>query len=363
MLEPATREELQSAVRDHQRVLAVGGGTKTRLAAVGDDCQRISTRRLCGITEYEPSEYTFTALAGTTVAEVHEKVGAKGQFLPCSALLRKAGATLGGAIASGASGPGRFRFGGLRDFLLGIEFVSGDGGLVRAGGKVVKNAAGFDLPKFMVGSLGRFGVLTEVTFKVFPMPSATISIFVHCDSHQQAVARMIRAAASRWELYALDYDPSAAAICLRLGGPAEAIVELAGEIGREWPNQTEQLSGEQADAYWQRVRELEWAPAGSCIAKIPLTPKRIPGLQREIETVGELRAHYSVGGNVAFIAAPDAGAMEVVSRVLEGRNLSGLTLVGESACPLWIGDSSSGQIGTAVKSALDPLGRYPSIND
>ena len=73
-------------------------------------------------------------------------------------------------MASGLSGPGRFRFGGLRDFLIGVQFVDGTGKLVRSGGKVVKNAAGFDLPKFMVGSLGRFGILTELSFKVFPAP-------------------------------------------------------------------------------------------------------------------------------------------------------------------------------------------------
>ena len=87
-----------------------------------------------------------------------------------------AGATLGGTVAAGVSGPGRFRFGGVRDFILGVRFVDGQGRLLRMGGKVVKNCAGFDLPKFFVGSLGRFGVLAEVTFKVFPAPASRLTL-------------------------------------------------------------------------------------------------------------------------------------------------------------------------------------------
>ena len=88
----------------------------------------------------------------------------------------EAGATLGGTVAAGVSGPGRFRFGGVRDFILGVAFSGWAGRLLRMGGKVVKNCAGFDLPKFFVGSLGRFGVLAEVTFKVFPTPASRLTL-------------------------------------------------------------------------------------------------------------------------------------------------------------------------------------------
>src|SRR4029450_4463398 len=90
-------------------------------------------------------------------------LAARGQSLRCDPFLLDAGATLGGTVAAGLSGPGRFRYGGLRDFILGVRFVDGLGRLMHMGGKVVKNAAGFDLPKFLVGSLGRFGVLAELT--------------------------------------------------------------------------------------------------------------------------------------------------------------------------------------------------------
>ena len=169
-LTPTTPAELAEAVRSQPRVLAVGARTKPRLSQVPDDFALVSTLGLRGIVEYEPEEFTFTALAGTSVREIGQALAEKGQYLPFDPMWLEAGATLGGTVAAGFSGPGRFRFGGVRDFILGVRFVDGLGRLLRMGGKVVKNCAGFDLPKFFVGSLGRFGVLAEITFKVFPRP-------------------------------------------------------------------------------------------------------------------------------------------------------------------------------------------------
>src|SRR4051812_30769686 len=150
---PATPEELSEAVRSMPQVLTVGAGTKPRLSAVGA-VPKLSTQKLSGIVEYEPDEFTFTALAGTPVREIAASLAERGQYLPFDPMLLDSGATLGGTVAAGFSGPGRFRYGGLRDFILGVRFVDGMGRLLRLGGKVVKNAAGFDVPKFMVGSLG-----------------------------------------------------------------------------------------------------------------------------------------------------------------------------------------------------------------
>src|SRR4029079_6930035 len=122
----------------------------------------------------------------------------RGQYLPFDPKCVEAGATLGGTVASGLSGPGRFRFGGLRDFILGVRFVDGAGRLLRMGGKVVKNAAGFDLPKFFVGSLGRFGVLAEMTFKVFPRPQSARTFMLAAGSLDAAARVLIETANSRY---------------------------------------------------------------------------------------------------------------------------------------------------------------------
>ncbi len=96
----------------------------------------------------------MTMLAGTRVSEVISILGKQGQYLPFDPLLADRGATIGGTVASNAAGSGRFRFGGIRDFLLGVRFVDGRGKCIRGGGQVVKNAAGFDYPKLLVSQLG-----------------------------------------------------------------------------------------------------------------------------------------------------------------------------------------------------------------
>ncbi len=154
-----------------------GSGTKPALAiAPSHDRQPLDLRGLRGIVEYEPQEYTFTAY-GTPLAEVNDLLAANGQYLPSTPFVE--GATLGGTVASGLSGSGRLRYGGVRDFILGVRFVDGPGSAtVQGGGKVV-NAAGFDFPKLLTGSIGRLGVIVEVSFKVLPAPPAYRSLLVH----------------------------------------------------------------------------------------------------------------------------------------------------------------------------------------
>src|SRR5512137_2087424 len=213
-LSPTTPTELAEAVRSQQKLLAVGARTKPRLSQV-PEVALLSTRGLRGIIEYEPNEFTFTALAGTPVRDIGQALAEKEQYLPFDPMWLEAGATLGGTVASGVSGPGRFRFGGVRDFILGVRFVDGLGRLLRMGGKVVKNCAGFDLPKFMVGSLGRYGILAEVTFKVFPAPPARLTLKLPAADSEAASNMLVAAANSRWECEALDLLPDGKTVCLR----------------------------------------------------------------------------------------------------------------------------------------------------
>ena len=146
LLRPRTPEEVAALLGGGGRFLAIGAGTKPALSAPPAGFTAVSLAGLSGIVEYDPGEYTFTALAGTPLAELQAALARNGQYLPFDPLGAAAGATLGGTIASGISGPGRLRYGGVRDFILGVRFVTGRGENVRGGGKVVKYAAGFDFP-------------------------------------------------------------------------------------------------------------------------------------------------------------------------------------------------------------------------
>jgi len=346
-LQPTNLAELADAVRSAPRVLAIGARTKPRLSEVASDVTLISTLGLSGITEYQPDEFTFTALAGTPLREIAATLAARGQYLPFDPFLVEAGATLGGTLAAGLSGPGRFRFGGLRDFILGVRFVDGTGRLLRLGGKVVKNAAGFDLPKFFVGSLGRFGVFGELTFKVFPRPASTLTLRLPIADATAATALLTTAASARWEIDALDLLPTAGAIALRLAGPASALQILAAEILTRFPGEI--LSLPAAEMLWADLRELRWTHPDGSLLKIALTPTQLPALVTRVHALAG-RLHLSAGGNAALVslAAPATSL-----------GLPALTLRGPG--PLWLDAPTSPAIASAVKTALDPENRFPSL--
>src|SRR5688572_27540127 len=180
IVSPDSIDAVCAAVCGHRCVLPSGGGTKPALSRAPDGVVRLDMRGLSGMVEYEPDEFTFTALAGTPLSVVQAELARHGQYLPFDPPLAAEGATLGGTVAAGLSGPGRLRYGGVRDFIVGVQWVDGGGALIRGGGKVVKNAAGFDFPKLFTGSMGRLGVLVEMTFKVFPSPAARVTCAIDC---------------------------------------------------------------------------------------------------------------------------------------------------------------------------------------
>ena len=354
--EPQTLDELVETVRAVPRLLAIGSRTKPRLSQVDADVTLLSTTRLSGIIEYDPSEFTFTALAGTPVREIVAALAQRGQYLPFDPLLLDAGATLGGTVAAGLSGPGRFRFGGIRDFILGVRFVDGAGCLLRMGGKVVKNAAGFDLPKFFVGSLGRFGVLVEMTFKVFPRPASTLTLKLALGEIDAAARVLTEAANTRWEPDALDLLPDGQTVLLRLAAPEAAIAAISRDVFSRWPGET--LPPDEATVAWTGIREFRWTHPDRTLIKVATTAAQVPALHREMSTLGGSCIHVSAGGDVAYVSAPDATA---VGETVFNLGMRGVTLRGPG--PLWCGDHPQTQIARAVKDALDPQGRFPAFDE
>jgi glycolate oxidase FAD binding subunit len=351
---PLSIDELADAVRSTPRLLAVGARTKPRLSNVAAEFEKISTRRISGIIEYDPSEFTFTALAGTRLDEIVSALAEKGQYLPFDPMLVEAGATLGGTVASGLSGPGRLRFGGIRDFILGVRFVDGAGRMLRMGGKVVKNAAGFDLPKFFVGSLGCFGVLGELTFKVFPRPTCTLTLQLSVSGIDDAARLLADASNKRWEPDALELLPDGQSVVLRLAGPESSLVEISREILRE--HSGESLTAVEAATLWRNLREFRWADLNGALIKVATTASQLPSLHEALKNEAA-QMHVSAGGDVAYIASPDGAA---IAAKLQELTLRGIMLRGTG--PLWCGRHAKSDITHAVKNALDPDGRFPRID-
>ena len=185
-LAPRSLAELQEAVAASAPApLRIrGGGSKRPPPAEGTT---LDLRQLSGVVAYNPAEGVITVLGGTRVRDVQRVLGEHGQYLPFDPPLLDAGATIGGMVAAGLSGPGRYRYGGIRDFVIGAAVVDGEGRLVRSGGQVVKNAAGFLLHHALVGSAGRYGAIGEMSFKVFPRPEARATVRVARSNWGEAI--------------------------------------------------------------------------------------------------------------------------------------------------------------------------------
>jgi len=331
---------------------------------VAGDGALISTRRLSGIVAYDPGEFTFTALAGTPLRDICAALAERGQYLPFDPPLVDAGATIGGTVASGLSGPGRFRYGGVRDFILAVQFADGSGQLLRGGAKVVKNAAGFDIPKFLVGSCGRYGVIVDVTFKVFPAPQSWLTIRIPCANATEAADRIAQGGSSRWELDALELETrnaehgtrNDACLLARLGGPAEANAAIAEEITNTWPG-AGLLAASEAESVWSSIREFAWVHADGVLAKIPTTLATLAPLATALAKLPDTRGHFSAAGNVAFVSLPSPEHAAYLDQELRTLGLSALVLRGVGA-PAWLGVAPQFAINKRVRSVFDPSDRF-----
>ena len=149
----------------------IGGNTRSFLGGFPEsEANIVDFSGFKGITSYEPSELVISSRSGTTLNHIQTILSERGQMLPFEPPQFGIGSTIGGLVASGLSGPRRVMHGPVRDHILGIEIIDGRGKLLRFGGKVIKNVAGFDVSRLLVGSYGTLGMITEVSIKVLPKP-------------------------------------------------------------------------------------------------------------------------------------------------------------------------------------------------
>jgi glycolate oxidase FAD binding subunit len=340
-------EHLQQLIVEAEaQIVLRGAGTKPALSDSGPEIRSGSNQpasildlsRLSGIVEYDPSEFTITALGGTPVAEVEQLLAQHGQFLPFDPVLSTAGATLGGTVAAAGRGPSSLRYGGIRDFLIGVRFVDGQGRLIRGGGKVVKNAAGFDFPKLMVGSAGSLGALVELTFKVFPRPESYLTLCVETGGLSDSLELITTLPTTAVEFEAIDLIPPDR-LLLRLGGRSFALRKRAERVMSILGSRCSETD----DTAWSEAREFRWVPEGAALTKVPTTWSRIPKLEATFDNGA--RRRYSLAGNVCWLAS-----------VRHSADIGGMAYFGKQ----WALTYSPGSADFArrVKSVLDPKGRF-----
>ena len=232
------------AAADAKRPLRIcGGGSKAFYgnASAGDDLDVTSYR---GIVSYEPMELVITACAGTPLAEIEAAMRERGQMLGFEPPHFGGGATLGGCIAAGLSGPRRPHAGSARDFVLGVRILDGRGTDLVFGGQVMKNVAGYDVSRLITGSLGTLGVILEASLKALPLPPAELTL---CREQSRAEAIALMNAWAGQPLPITGTCHVEKRLYVRLAGAASAVKAAAHKIGGE--------EVDNAVEFWRNVRD------------------------------------------------------------------------------------------------------------
>jgi glycolate oxidase FAD binding subunit len=264
-------EEVAAIMRlahEHElRVTPIGGGTQI---AIGNPPHAIDLlldlRRLDKIEYYDPGDLTISLQAGITVAELQRRIGEHRQMLPLDPAAA-ARATIGGTLASVSQGPMRHAHGGVRDFCIGIQFVTADGKLAKGGGRVVKNVAGYDMMKLLIGSFGTLGIIVGANFKVFPRPAQTREFIAEFGSPEEAIAFRDRVLASPLTPMCLDivspraaeYLPHVGAsvpwrVLVRAGGSDAVLARYRAELGSAI---VREVQGADEEDDWRRLADFD----------------------------------------------------------------------------------------------------------
>jgi glycolate oxidase FAD binding subunit len=353
-MRPSSEAELADILRGANGPLAVrGGGTRALEPAAG---AVLETAGLTGITLYEPGALTLVARAGTPVAEVEAALAAEGQRLAFEvpdmrALLGRSGvSTLGGVIATNASGPRRVQTGAARDALLGARFVDGLGQVIKNGGRVMKNVTGYDLARLLAGSRGRLGVITEVSLKVLPAPETEATLIARGLAPEAAVTALATALGSPFEVTgAAHLDAGAPQTVLRIEGRAASVAyrrdRLLALLGPGWdpaPDST----------VWQALRDVTpFAGREGSVWRLHLKPSDAPAVRA---ASGAMAAVFDWGGGLLWLLTEPGAAPRL--RTVPGHATLWRASPGEDAARLPPESPAVAALTQGLRRQFDPRG-------
>lgn len=344
-------DRIRAAAADQQPLRIRGGGTKD---FYGERLQGeiLDTRPLCGIVSYEPSELVVTVRAGTPLADLEAALSERGQALafepPHFSAGAAGGATVGGMVAAGLSGPARAAVGSVRDFVLGVQIVNGRGELLTFGGQVMKNVAGYDVSRLMAGSLGTLALIAEVSLKVLPLAPAEATLRFGVDEREM-LARLNTWAGQPLPLNASSWvhdahDAAGPALYLRLRGAVAAVESASKRLLGELPG--ERLDNAAVAADWHAARELSlpWFAAGFARGDT-LWRLSVPQVTPPLN-VGDTMVEWLGGQRWVFVPAADEDSAQRVRHAA--------TVAGGHAVRFRAADGSGASARAGLFEALRP---------
>ena len=240
------KERIRQAAADGKKLRIQGGNTKHFYGEHPASLNVLDTSEYAGVVSYEPSELVVTVRCGTLLAELEQLLSTRGQCLAYEPPHFGASATVGGMVAAGLAGPARASVGGVRDHVLGAKLINGLGEELTFGGQVMKNVAGFDVSRLMVGSLGTLGLILEVSLKVLPLPVAQATLRFQLPQ-DKALETMNRWAGKPLPVTATSWEDQV--LTVRLAGAEAAVRSACGTLGGE------RLPDSEAAAHWTGLKD------------------------------------------------------------------------------------------------------------
>ncbi|OBZ92674.1 2-hydroxy-acid oxidase [Pararhizobium polonicum] len=352
--EPASETEAAEIVRQASEVgtpLAIAGGaTRSGLGNPVQAEQHLSTRKLTGIVSYNPAEMTMSAKAGTLMTEIEAALAENRQMLAFEPMDHRGvmgtrgEPTIGGVFAANISGPRRITAGAARDHLLGIRFVNGVGEVIKSGGRVMKNVTGLDLVKLLCGSHGTLGLLTEVTFKVLPLPPAAVTIVLFGLDDAQAAAAMAHALAMPVEVSGAAHlpdsvryrfvgssHPEGAATVLRLEGLAASVAVRAETLKAAFAGAAPvaMLDQKATETLWRDIRDVKPYADGTQkpLWRVSVAPSAGHQLIAALRLEAGVDAFYDWQGGLIWLRMEADAEAELLRRYIKGLGGGHATLV------------------------------------
>ena len=343
--------QLRDALADNRSLLIEGNQSKAFLGYPMDDKNELlSCRHYSGVIEYQPTELTITARAGTTLEELQAVLAEQGQMLACDPP-HFGKATLGGMVGAGLAGPNRPAGGNVADQILGCRLLNGRGELLRFGGRVMKNVAGFDLSRLMSGSLGCLGLLTELTLRVRPIPQIERSF--RCEISLEQVPTFVRQCRLLgFPVTASCHDGSA--LLLRFSGSQMALDNLQNRLNKQFSSID--IVEQEQNTYWQDLREQRhgFFQQSDNLWRIVLPPAT-PALPFSGHTLSEWH------GSLRWLSTKDAST-DILNYAADKGGSACLfrsANTGDSPLPRFpLPDTALAECYRRLKQAFDPMGIF-----
>lgn len=313
IVEPSSAEAvgavLDWASREKLCVLVRGSGTKLGWGPAPRQVDvLVSTRRLNRVVAHRHGDLTATIEAGATLSDVNRALAAHRQWIPLDPPSADR-ATIGGIVATNDSGPRRHRYGAPRDLIIGVEFARADGRLAKGGGIVVKNVAGYDLPRLLTGSFGSLGVIVTATFKLYPLTAASRTLLVELSSPSELGALALKLSASHLTPTVLEFATHPLRLVMRFESIEASVVqqsETASKLIAESGVQARVLTASDEEEYWQHHALA--ADDRSALVKVSVLPTDLAETLNVIERLA---------GKRGYVAAGRAGAGVFLLRIAE----------------------------------------------